>query len=1078
MTTLLQQPPIRRNTLRKGLLIGSCLLMMGTTLLPLPAAAAVFFQQTPQTNKVPVKGKIVDKTDGSVMPGVTIFVNGQAMGMSNADGTFQVSAETGSVLSFTFIGYLQQKITITKAEDNLTVTMATDAKQLNEVVVTALGIEREEKALGYSTATVQGDELTNAMSNNWTDALSGRVAGLNMTKSGGGPAGSNKVLLRGQSQLDGGGEALIVVDGVIVSSRITGTGSGSYLSNDSPVDFGNGLSDINPDDIESVSVLKGPGAAALYGNRGANGAIVITTKSGKPTQKGIGVSFNSNTTISPISRWPDYQYEYGQGAAGQDTWYSYNSSVDGASTRSTSSAWGAKFDGQEYFQYDPATNTRGLERTPWLPYKNNRKDFFETAKTFTNSISVEGGTAKTTARLSFTNLTNTWIIPNTGYNRNTVSLSASQKVTDKLQIATKINYTNKYSDNLPSTGYNNQTIMYFMIGMVPNADINWYKNYWVPGKEGVTQISPFSSLVDNPYLMAYEMLNKSNRNELVGNVTATYNFTKDLSLMVRSSMNLSHEARSQQRPKDTEKYKDGMYRTQNIFSQEMNSDFLLRYGRTLTDKFEVNASVGGSRMENKYNRDEVRAEKLMYPGIFTFANSRNLLLTLPYRSGFAVNSLYGLAQFSFNDYLFLDLTGRNDWSSTLAAKTSVKNTSFFYPSVNLSAIISEITNMPSQVSLLKLRGSWAQVGSGGTTPYYTSYGYNSTDFPSGLANPTVIPNQDLQALLTTSVEVGLDLRLFKSRLGIDVTLYNNNTDKQIVQAPLDRSTGYNSIILNSGLVRNKGIEIQANGTPIKNLKGFTWNLFGTFAANRSTIVSLADSINTLVMQTGPRGTMEARPGGRMGDLYGLGYERSPDGQIVYNQLGYPILGETAIYLGNSTPDFTGSLGTELRYKQFKFNVLFDAQYGAVAYSLSESALADGGKLKKTLPGRYNGIIGNGVVKNDDGTYRKNDIIATNIQAYYSEHFKRDNVEGNMHSTDFIKFREARLDYTLPSKYLKKLKLQRATIGVYGRDLFMFTNWPGFDPEFGTLGNGDIERGFEVGQFPSTRSFGLNLSIGI
>ncbi len=422
---------------------------------------------------------------------------------------------------------------------------------LNEVVVTALGIKREEKALGYSVSTVKNEELTNAISNNWTDALSGKVAGLNLVKSGGGPAGTNKIILRGENSLSGESAALVVIDGVITSSssgRSTGGGSGSYLSGDSPSDFGNGLADINPEDIESVSVLKGPAATALYGSRGGNGAVIITTKSGKIKQKGIGVSINSNTAIENVSSWPEYQYEYGQGDLGQDLYYSYLATVDGASTRSTSSAWGPKFDGQSYFQYDPVTRTTSATRLPWVPYKNNHKDFFQTGTTFTNSVSLDGGTEKTSARLSVTNLQNKWIIPNTGYTRNSVALSLTNKLTDKLQIASKVNYTNKYSDNLPSTGYNNQTIMYFVRGLAPNMNLDWFKDYWLPGQEGLAQNRPFSSLLDNPYLIANEMLNKSNRNNVVGNVSATYNFLSNLSLMVRTSVDLSYEERSQQRP--------------------------------------------------------------------------------------------------------------------------------------------------------------------------------------------------------------------------------------------------------------------------------------------------------------------------------------------------------------------------------------------------------------------------------------------------------------------------------------------------------------------------------------------------
>lgn len=1020
-----------------------------------------------------IKGTVADESGQPLIGASVVVKNTKNAAVTNANGDFELkNVAPDAVLIVSYTGYLSQEVPLNN-KNNIRIILKEDNQALNEVVVTALGIKREEKALGYAITKVKGEDLMDAVSNNWTDALSGKIAGLNMIKSGGGPAGSNKIILRGESSLSGDNSALVVIDGVIVSSKIT-EGNGAYLGSESPVDFGNGISDLNPEDIDNITVLKGPGASALYGYRGANGAIIITTKSGKPMQKGLGISFNSNATLATINRWPDYQYTYGQGAAGQDTWYSYLATEDGASTRSTGSAWGVKFDGQEYYQYDPATNTRGTERTPWIPYKNNRKDFFETAATFTNSLSISGGNAKTNARLNFTNLKNTWIVPNTGYDRNTIALSVSQKVSDKLTISSKLNFNNKYSKNLPSTGYNNQTIMYSMISLVPNADINWYRNYWVPGSEGITQISPFSSNVDNPYLQAYEMLNGSRRNQLVGNVTATYDFTKKLSLMVRSSMDWSGEARSQQRPKDTERFKDGMYRTQDIFQQEVNSDFLLTYKPEIHKSFDANFSFGGSAMKNNYKMVEMRADRLRYPQIFTFANSKDLVIPITRRSDYAVNSLYGLAQFGYKDKLYLDFTLRNDWSSLLATSNSIENVSFMYPSVNLSAVLSEVFTLPVQVSFLKLRASFAEVGGSGVTPYLTGYDYNPTEFPSGAANPVAIANGNLKPERSRTLETGIDARFFKSRLGIDFSFYNSNVRDQILRTPIDRASGWSSIILNSGLVRNRGVEAQINGIPVKT-KAFTWNVFGTFAANRNTVVSLADSINTYIMQSGPRGTMEARVGKRMGDLYGLGYQRSPDGQIVYNSQGYPVLTQETMYLGRATPDFTASFGSDFRYRQFRAKFLIDGQYGAVAYSHSHVALAIAGKLKKTLPGRYNGIIGNGVQQNADGTYRPNDVIATNISAYYNEHFKGDNVEANVFSTDYIKLREARVDYVFPAKMLKKLGLQTAMIGVYGRDLFMISGWPAFDPEFGTLGSSDIQRGFEIGQFPSTRSFGLNLS---
>ncbi|TCC91137.1 SusC/RagA family TonB-linked outer membrane protein [Pedobacter hiemivivus] len=1028
-----------------------------------------------QQTVVQVRGQVKDR-NGLPMPGVSVKIkNTNIAVITNANGEYNIkNVDAKAVLVFSMIGFQTKEVTIGQ-QTTINVVLIEDVKALTEVVVTALGIKREEKSLGYAITQVKGEELMDAVSNNWTDALTGKVAGLNMIKSGGGPAGSNKIILRGESSLGGDNSALIVVDGVVVSSKITEP-NGAYLGAENPIDYGNGIGDLNPDDIESVSVLKGPGAAALYGSRGANGAIIITTKAGKPTQQGLGISINSNTTFGTINRWPDFQYEYGQGAIGDDAYYSYGATEDGANTKNTGAAWGPKFDGQEYYQIDPTNFARGAERTPWVPYKDNRKDYFQVAKTYTNSISVSGGNARTTARLSYTNLKNEWIVPNTGYNRNTLGLNVSQKVSDKLNISTKLSYNNKSSDNLPSTGYNNQTVMYSMIAMVPNADVNWYKQYWIPGSEGLKQIRMFSNGLDNPYLQVYEMLNKSDRNQMIGTISASYDFTKNLSLMVRSSIDWSGEARAQQKPKDSARFPDGMFRTQDIDFRELNNDFLLKYNHKITKDFEASYSLGGATMLNKYKLVSLSADRLRYPGIYTFANRLDKVEALSRTQEYAVNSLYGLAQFSYKGFLFMDITGRNDWASTLATETSVDNVSFFYPSVNASGIISEMFTLPKAFSYLKLRASWSQVGGGGVTPYLTGYDYVSKDaYSAGMANPVFIANNNLKPELSTTIEFGVDIRMFKSRLNLDATYYSSNIKDQILKVPVDRATGYNYSIMNSGSIKNKGVELQLSCVPLKSVKGLNWDVTATFAANRNTIVELADGVDTYLMQSGPRGTMEARVGGSMGDLYGLGYLRSPDGQIVYNSQGYPKLTEGIIYLGRATPDFNWGISNNFRYKQWRFKVLVDGQYGAVAYSHTHSAASVAGKLTNSLPGRYTGIIGDGVQLNPDGTYRPNDVIAQQIGTYYTEHFKGDNVEANTFSTDFIKLREARLDYTLPAKLVKKLNLQRAVVGIYGRDLFVWSDWPAYDPEFGTLANSDIQRGFEVAQFPSTRNFGVNVT---
>lgn len=1039
-----------------------------------------------------IKGKVTD-AKGEPLPGATIKVL-EINRTTSADytGHFSLSVDPGTyTLEVTFISF--NKTTISgikvnaKEEVVRNIKLTESANSLQEVVVTtALGIKRDAKALGYAATVVNGEQLTEAVSNNWTDALSGKVAGLNLVRSNSGPTGSNKIILRGENNLTGDNEALIVVDGIVInnsSGRRTANGGELTYGTGSdmmPADYGSSLNDINPEDIESVTVLKGPGAAALYGQRGANGAVIITTKSGNPKKKGIGVTLNSNTSFEEINRWPDLQWEYGQGTGGM-LHYSFGASEDGVGTSGTSSAYGPKFDGQLFYQYDPVTQTRQTVRTPWVPYKNKIREFFDTGKTFTNSVSVDGGTDKTTARFSATNVKNEWILPNTGYGRNSVALSVNSKVNDKLSISSKLNYQNKFSDNLPSAGYGNQSIMYWFIFWQPSADLDWLKNYWVNGQEQKRISYPYSTFPENPYAVSYEFINRSNRDAFTGNVQAAYNFSKKLSLQLRTSMDFGYEQRAQERPYDAgTKYPKGAYRTQNIFSQEVSADFLIRYTSKIGKDVSVSATGGGSILKNNYNRDEVRADSLFVPGTYSMANNAGPLVSMPYRSKYGINSFYGMLTASLKEYLFVDFTARQDWNSTLATPLRTINSGFFYPSANLSFIPSELFKLPAVINYAKFRASIASVGSGGTTPYLTSQVFESAGalYSGGIQNPTVLANPDLKPLNTTTLEIGSEMKFFKSRLGFDLALYTGTTKNQILYRQLDRASGYAQAIINAGSVKNQGLELALNGVPLKSKKGLTWSVNYILSANRNKIESLPDT--SIVLKNGPvgGGQIVAKVGGSMGDLYGRGYLRDPEGRIVYDATtGNAQLSDEVLYLGNTIPKWKTSLSNDFRFKQFHLNVLFDAQIGGVSHSLSHYKLAEQGKTTNTLPGRYNGIIGNGVVRNTDGTYRSNDVIATNIDEYYRSHFGIDNAEGSIFSTDFLKFREARLDYTLSPAISKSLGLQRATIGVYGRNLYIWSKWPIFDPEFGTLDGSDIVQGFEIAQFPSTRTFGFNLVVG-
>lgn len=1030
-----------------------------------------------------VTGQVRDNK-GNLLSGVTIRSksNNQTV-ISSADGSFRIPIKDGQdVLIMSLLGFKQKEIVVGQ-QRQLQVTMHEDEQELHEVVVTALGIKREEKALGYAITKIDSNQLTDAVSGNWLDALSGKVPGLNMVRSNGGPTGSNKVILRGENNLTGENEALIVLDGVVLNSgsgRRTASGSNAAGPEDGvqPTDFGSGINDINPEDIESVTVLRGPGASALYGQRGANGAIIITTKSGnKKKDKLPTITFNSNMAFEQPNRWPDLQYEYGQGLNGASSYvYGTNSG--------TSLAWGPRFNGQSFIQYNPETQGAALEATPWVPYKNQIRDFFTTGQTWTNSLSINGRVKETTYRFSATHGNNKWIIPNTGYQRTNLSLSANSKLTSKLNLSVKANYTNKFSDNLPGMGYGNQSVMYWYVFWVPNGDINWLNDYWVKGKENEELKDVFTTSPENPYAISYEFINGSNRNGLMGNVQLNYDFTKELSLQLRATMDRSAELRKQKRPWTAARLPKGSYRTQDIDIQEITADFLLKYNKKINEDIQINTSVGGSLLRNRYYKDEKRADGLIEPNVYSFDNAAYDLVIIPDTSRFNINSVYGLMSGSYKDYLYLDLTARQDWSSTLANPVRRNNVGFFYPSASLSFVASDYFTLPKYFDLVKARLSLSQTGSSGTIPYRTAYTYPFADngiYPdNALTNPATLPNPELKPLKTVTYEVGADVKLFKKRLELDVALYKGYTKNQILDRIVDRSSGYTRQIINAGQINNQGVEVAINSTPIQT-KNFKWKTYMTFSHNKNKIVSMANTDSTVILRSSAVGGAQivAKVGGSLGDMYGIGFERSPDGQVVYDaNSGLAKLAATPVYLGNTIPKYKGSIGTEFAYKGFKLNVLFDGQLGAVGHSYTHGRLADFGKLTATLPGRYSGIIGNGVVQNNDGSYSPNTTIAKDITSFYNFTMGTANGEGATYKTDFIKFREARFDYSLPKQWIKSAKLSRVTMGVYGRNLFIWSTWPMFDPEFGTLSGTDIVTGFEVGQFPSTRSFGFNLVVGL
>jgi len=1020
-----------------------------------------------------VRGTVKAAT-GEPLPGVNVLLKGTTVGTTtDVTGTYQLNAvPTGSVLAFSLIGFVTQEKSVGN-QTVLDVTLLEDNKLLNEVVVTALGIRREEKSLGFAAQTVNENAVKDAKSNNWVNTLSGKVAGLNIQGTGAGPMGSSRVTLRGESSLNlDNNQALIVVDGVPVSSKITGTGFSSHLSADSPVDYGSSLSDINPDDIENVTVLKGPGATALYGSRAAGGAIIITTKSGVRKDKGIGVTFNSNVSVESINRWPDYQFEYGEGRT--TAYYSYLDSPDGPNTGTTAAAgraWGPKFNGQSYFQYNPnAPDGKPTERTPWVADKNYISDFFQTGLTYSNSLSLEGGSETGSARLSITHLKNEWIIPNTGFQRLNAALSVNQKISPKLKINGKVNYANKRSDNLPLAGYNNQSLMYFIIlGTAPNLRADWFKPYWEPGKEGELQRS-FNTTPDNPYLGMYEMLNKMNKNGVIGNLSAQYQFSDKLDLLVRTGLDMSFEYRSQQRPYSMTRYPKGMFREQNVFSYESNTDFLLTYKEQLGSAFSLSASAGANAMRQTYDFAGLYADQLAQPGVYQISNSQDQAVADPLKTMKAINSVYATAQLAFEEKIFLDLTGRNDWSSTLP----FRNNSFFYPSVSTSVLLNEMLELPQAVSFAKVRASWAQVGND-TRPYQTARYYDKI-YSNNFTNTNTLFNADLKPEITASYEFGLDLRLFNSRLGLDAAYYNNNSRNQILAVPIDPTSGYEYKLINAGLINSRGVELRLTGKPIQNER-FTWTSTVIWSRNRSYVRELTEGLNNqIIYNHNTNVSIEARVGGLMGDMYGRGFQRSPSGEIIYGSNGLPApLDPQLKKWGNAFADWRGSWSNELTIGNVRVSLLLDGQYGGSMYSQTNHKNNTLGKTRITLPGRDGGIVGVGVVKQPDGSYRPNTVNVA-ASAYYDNYYQIANAETNIFDASFLKIREARIEYTLPRSWVNRIGLRQMSVAAFGRDLFNFTRFPGFDPEGGNLNNGTLTPGVELAQFPSTRSIGANVTL--
>lgn len=1040
--------------------------------------------------KADITGTVYDSDGTTPAVGCAVTIEGTPTGViTDINGKYKIRGGETQTLVFSSLGYKTQKILI-GPKTRIDVTLEADSQEIEGVVVTALGIKRDEKALGYAVTKVDNDVLTSTVSSNWMNALSGKVAGLNFDQASTGPGGSMRVTLRGETSINmNGGTALFVVDGVpITSSSTSSTSESAYNSTDGAVDFGNAAGDINPEDIENVSVLKGPAATALYGSRAANGAIIITTKSGRTT-KGIGVTFSSSVSFEKAGFWPDFQYEYGAGRFGGNPYSFY--SVDGVSRNWSSYAFGDKFDGHLTYEWPSLNDDGTYTMMEWRP-RNFFAGFFDTGVTWNNNISVSGNNGKgTSVRVSVTDVRNDWIVPNTGYKQQTFSISLSQQINKYIKLDAKVNYYRKDSDNLPMTGYGGSSIMYPLLWNTPNVDAQWFKadyKKWVrEGGDLSKSTQHVSANGNNPYYTAYEQLNKLDRDRVFGNLAATINFTEELSLILRCGMDLNNDFRTQQKPKGAKTYINGMYKEQTVFDYEMNNDFLLRYTKKLND-FDLSASFGGNNMMQSYRSNTSLAESLVVDRDYRLSNSVDRPKVTSIRRQKSINSFYGLISASWRNMIFLDVTGRNDWSSTLAPG----NNSYFYPSVSGSVILSDLLHIDTpMVNFLKVRASWANVGND-TSPYQLLNYYNNSSFTGGFNMPTNKANYNLKPENVESWEFGVEGRFFDSRLTFDVAFYNATTTNQIISVPVDITTGVYNTIVNAGEINNRGWEVSARIQPVRN-KNIRWDMNFTWSRNRNKVVELAPNLDSWTIATGPRGEIRVVPGGSLGDLYGSGYEKAPKGSYVtaddgstidvsgwdiVDSDGYPVLASEFENLGNTQADWKAGWMNSISYKNFRLSFSFSAQWGGQAYSFTNAMLGYQGKIKATLPGRYDGLIHKGVNQNADGTYSINKTVTASIESYYNLRvFNRDNVVNNTFSTSFLKMKDIRLEYSLPKKIAAKTKvLQGASIAFFATNLFCWTNWPQFDPEIATMNGSEITKGFETAAFPMTRTYGVNLKL--
>ncbi|CAL2074571.1 TonB-dependent starch-binding outer membrane protein SusC [Tenacibaculum sp. 190524A02b] len=1059
-----------------------------------------------------IKGVI---SDGNFpLPGANVtVVNSDKGATTDFDGNFIINnVSSGNlVLSVSFIGHETKTVNVTvisgETKNIGTIVLQPLSEQLNEIVVTALGIKKEEKSLGYAVSTLKPKELAEAKETNLVNSLNGKVAGVQITNGSSGVGSSSRVVIRGEVSLNSGQNGpLFIVDGVPINNRtylntIQNTG-GSEMQE---VDYGNGASEINSDDIESMSVLKGASATALYGSRGANGVILINTKSAKRNKK-LQVEVNTGLTLESVLRLPKYQNKYGQGWAGD---FKYVDGLNNAlgSNDQEDVSWGPQALGQLITQFDspttgglragdifargwvrnadgtitsPATDPNDIIATPFVTRPNNVEDFFRTGHTSTISTSVGFGGEKSDVVFSLGLLDSEGIIPNTDLTRKSFRVNGSVDVTDKMKLSLKSNYINSKSNNRPSSGYGSESAMYIFTWYGRTVNTNALKEYWQRGYEGLEQFNYNYAWHDNPYFMLNENTNAFDKHRLLGNIKLEYQFTDALKLQARSGMDYYSDHRESKRAYSTQRFLQGAYKDERVNFKEINTDVLLSYKKDISDSFGLNVDLGGNIMEQEVNFLSNIANKLVIPGIYNLKNSGLPLVTDQYKLEKEIRSLYGVFGLSYDNKLFLELSARNDWSSTLPED----NNSYFYPSASLSAVMTDIFEMPEMFNFFKLRGSWAKVGND-TEPYNLKTPYQYQIPYAGnrtLSRGNVLLNENLKPEQITSYEVGADLRMFGNSVNLDLTYYRSISEDQIIRVPVSNTVGYLSQVINGGKIQNQGIEALLTVKPVKN-ENFEWASSINFTKNEGKVLELPEGTDGVLTTNfasvydaeGSKVFIQARKGEKLGNMYGRRFKRH-NGKIVYKD-GAPVIEDELQLLGNYNPDFSLGFNNSFTYKNFSLSFLVDWKQGGTLISRTKQVGTYAGNLESSVDrNAYKDIVPDGV-KEVNGQYVPlTDADAVGWWAYYKPLYNRkSHQETGIVDATYVKLREVKFGYNVPTTLVEKLGMESIRVSLVGRNLALWTpsSNPHFDPETLALQGSNIVPGIEDVSYPSARSYGIN-----